>query len=162
MSWCIEKEVTFVVPVRFLCGAIQTSTHIIFSPNQCCSLLRKLFPLQCLCSNNTLHLWLILYEVTRVKWFDCNDSSCQSVFIHIISHVCFFFLFLALKDLVCFDFLVMCHLSITGISMTCFTSVYWQVSFFRHFFVVQISHSLMLSFNFTLHSCSYRRPSICN
>lgn len=45
-----------------------------------------------------------------------------------------------------------------------FTTVDWQASFIFSitFFVYQINHSLMLSCNFTLHSCSYRRPSICN
>lgn len=107
---------------------------------------------------------------TCVTWKDCNYTSCQSSVIR-ISRCDFFF---AMKDVVCLLFLVhetvslpvspcfICQLMDSSISHV--TTVDWQASFIYSFtfFVNQISHSLMLSCNFTLHSCSYRRPSICN
>lgn len=105
--------------------------------------------------------------ITRcVTWKDCIYTSCHMSFTSADG------IFLCYESCClppnCLSnsqsFFIVIHLSASGfIHLSCHHSRLAGISHFSVTFCVnQIDHSLMLSCNFTLHSCSYRRPSICN
>lgn len=165
-----------MVSARFLCVAIQTSIHCILFRSSTSLLVKEVFHHSVfVITYMTFVTGFVLLHVANVltrcvTWKDCNHTSCQSGVSHISWCDLFFF---AMKAVV---FLLIVHETANLPVSSCFicqlmdslifhfTTVDRQTSFIFSItlFVNRINHSLMLSCNFTLHSCSYRRPSICN
>ncbi len=167
-----------MVSARFLCVAIQTSIHCIYSDHyqsDCSSLFVKedfhhsVFVITSIIYVSGFVLRHMANVITRcVTWKVITPAVSQVSFTSAdVIFLCYERCRLpslivhettSLPVSSCF----ICQLMDSLIFH--FTTVDWQAPFIFSitFFVNQTSHSLMLSCNFTLHSCSYRRPSICN